>query len=270
MVVAPGCGGGRKCYGWRVTAATIARHAGLALGASLVLACTPKPGVVDLYAASSLRDVLAPLAHAYEDQQRAKTSLNFAGSQTLRLQIEHGAPADAFISANAEHVRALEALGKVSEARPFATGELALIVPKQNPAGIENIDDLVHAKRIVLGTPEVPIGRYTDQLLSRARELQGDAWVDDVGRSVVSRESNARLVRAKVELGEADAAIVYATDVSDDVRAIEIPEALQVRVEYFAARVRNGDAAPQTEGFLAFLESEAARAILEEYGFSVP
>src|SRR5690606_12049930 len=133
--------------------------------------------------------------------------LNFAGSQTLRLQLEQGAAADVFASADPSHMDALVQAGLAGEPQTFARNSLVVVVPRDNPADIDTFEDLGAARTLVVGNDAVPIGRYTQALLDRARTRLGDRFVERIDDAVVSRENNVRLVLAKVVLGEADAAI---------------------------------------------------------------
>lgn len=215
-------------------------------------------------AASSLAEVVSDLERELErSDPELDVVPSFAGSHVLRLQIERGAPADVFVSADEEHVEALVRAGLVDEGEVLAHNELAVIVPLDGPAGIERFEDLPRAERIVLGESGVPIGRYSRELLARA----GAAFERDVLARVVSEESNARLVRAKVELGEADAAIVYRTDASERVRTIPIPEALNVRATYRAAVVRASPRRELARRFVEHARGEAGQRAFAARGF---
>ena len=232
----------------------------------------PEPLRLNVYAASSLTDAFTAIERAFEAaHDDVDVALSFAGSQVLRLQIEQGAPADLFASANPDHARALRAERLLRGVRPFAASELALIVPLDNPAGIESFGDLTAAERLVIGTENVPVGRYTRAALRRSAAALGLEFEATVLSHVVSLENNVRLVRAKVELGEADAGIVYRTDAvaSTRVRTIPIPTDLNVRAEYVIGIVTGGDAEP-AEHWISFLLSPEGRAILGEHGFLAP
>ena len=116
-----------------------------------------------------------------------------------------------------------------------------------------------------MGTKDVPIGAYTEQLLDRADADFAHAFRDNV----VSRETNVRLVRAKVELGEADAAIVYRTDAttSDQVRIVPIPDDIRIRAEYHIGRLVRAKPSGYARAFVTYVRSDAARVILERHGF---
>lgn len=168
-----------------------------------------------VFAASSLTEAFREAAGGFEERRAGvEVVLAFAGSQALRLQIEHGADFDVFASANLGHVRALAEAGLATDPQVFATSELAVVVPPDNPARIKSFGDLVRAERLVLGAEAVPVGAYAREALARADADGG--WGAGFGAAalerVVSHESSARLARTRVELGEADAAIVYRAD----------------------------------------------------------
>ncbi len=224
-----------------------------------------------VFAASSMTEVMQELALAFE-RERAGTRVRFnhAGSQVLRLQIERGAAADVFVSANREHAESLAGAGFADRVTPVAHNELVLVVPLENPAGLNTFADLVRADRIVIADPAVPAGQYTAALLSRAEEVMAESFGTRVLARVVSRENNVRLARAKVELGEADAAIIYRSDALSGarVRAIEIPLDVNVRAEYVAAVISDSSHHEQARAFVEFMLSVGGQAIFERHGFS--
>lgn len=237
----------------------------------LVAACggpSSSRTVLTVMAASSLTDVFAELETTLEATlPGVDVVVSTAGSQALRVQIEQGAPADVFASANAAHMDALVEAEHVRAPRAIATGELVLVVPVDNPAGLRSLEDLPRARRVVLGTPEVPVGSYARELLRRAAERYGADFRERVEAQVVSLEPNVRLVLAKVELGEADAALVYRSDTgSRAVEIIELPE-LGVRPRYHAGIVSAAAQPALAEAFLALLQAPEGRAILERHGF---
>jgi molybdate transport system substrate-binding protein len=217
-----------------------------------------------VYAATSLTEPFQALEKAFEaGHPNVDISLTFAGSQVLRLQIEHGAYADIFASANQRHIQALIDQGIAGESRIFARNALVVIVPPDNPSQIFSFADLAKASRLVLGTENVPVGRYARLALKRA------GLAKRVLPRVVSLEKNVRLVRAKVALGEADAAVTYQSNALSfkGVRSIAIPAAYNPRIEYpiaILARVRNR---PLAELWLEFVLSGAGQAIMEQHGF---
>jgi len=228
---------------------------------------------VHVFSASSLREAFRELESAFEAEHPAVDVVPvFAGSQVLRVQIEQGAHADVFASASPGHVEALVATGRAEPGRVFARNRLAVLVPEDNPAGIESFEDLPRSRRLVLGTEHVPVGQHARRLLERASRELGPHFAERVLDGLASEESNVRLVRAKVELGEADAAIVYVTDRAGArrTRALAIPDLFHVDVPYSIAIVRGARKRRWAERWTAFVLSPAGRRILRERGFLVP
>src|SRR5690554_4112692 len=189
-----------------------------------------------IFAASSLTEAFQELADAFEKEQSGvDVTLHFAGSQALRTQIENGAPADVFASANSKHMSALHTQNLVTKPTLFAHNRLVIVTPPDNPAGIASAEDLPKAERLVVGANEVPVGLYTQDFLTRAAKTFGGDYREKVERDIVSREANVRLVLTKVSMGEADAGVVYRTDAlqrGEQVHTVELPDALNIRADY--------------------------------------
>ena len=187
-----------------------------------------------VYAASSLTGPFTEIEDAFEKAvPQVDVRMVFAGSQALRLQIEQGALADVFASANQTHMDALIRGKHIEKSHYFASNELALIVPNNNPAGVETLADLASTSLLVLGSDNVPVGTYTEQLLDRAELELGEGFKARVQDQAVSFENNVRLVRSKVEMGEANAAIVYLTEsMSPSLKIVSIPGHLRVPIRY--------------------------------------
>lgn len=232
----------------------------------------PASSRLAVFAASSLTEAFRAIEPRFEAAHPAVDAVfSFAGSQTLRLQIERGAQADVFASADPRHTALLAEAGLAGDQRVFARNELAVIVPLDNPAGIESFRDLRRANRLVLGSEGVPAGAYAREVLARAARSGDPAFAEDVLERLVSEESNVRLVRAKVEMGEADAAIVYRSDAaSSRVRHVPVPPEASVQAEYVAAVVAGTANRDAAGAWMDFLGSEAARRALARHGFVVP
>ena len=191
-----------------------------------------------VFAAASLREPFEELAQLFQDRHRCKVRLNLAGSQELRVQIEQGARADVFVSADTANMARLEEQALVKPSVVVAHNQLALIVPAANPAGLARFGNLPQAQRVVIGAPEVPVGAYTVALLSRADRLFGAGFFSSVQAHVSSRELNVRQVLTRVLMGEADAGIVYRSDAlaaGAQVRRLAIPAEINVNADYPAA-----------------------------------
>ncbi len=195
----------------------------------------PESSVV-VFAAASLRDVFTELRQPFEQAHPGtRVTFNFAGTQELRAQVEHGAPADVFASADQKHMTELVRAGRAVAPLVFARNEPVLIVAKEAATKVTSLADLPNAARIVIGAPEVPIGRYTAQILERASQKMGAEFGARTQARIVSRELNVGQVLAKVMPGEADAGFVYRTDASrakDKVSIVTLPPELNVIAEY--------------------------------------
>lgn len=225
-----------------------------------------------VFAASSLTEAFGELAQTFErDQPEVDVVLDFAGSQALRVQIDQGAPADVFASANAQHMDALDRAGHVSERRAFADNELVVVVPENSPAGIRTFRDLTRARRIVVGALEVPVGSYTRSMLERAGERIGADFQAQVEQNIVSREANVRLVLAKVELGEADAAVVYRSDTAGSrrVHVIDIPPELAQRATYHIGMTTRARHPELARAWIEHVAGAAGQRVLGKHGFVV-
>jgi molybdate transport system substrate-binding protein len=232
-------------------------------------------GNLTVFAAASLTDAF----EAIEQELEAATpnlaiTYNFGGSQALVTQLEEGAQADVFASANAAQMDAAIAAELVAGAPlPFARNRLAIVTPADNPAGIESAADLGNEGiLLVLAQSEVPAGRYAREsvcLMATDSATYGPDLVARVAANVVSEEEDVRDVLAKVTLGEADAGIVYVSDAvaaGDQVDVIDIPDAVNVIATYPVAVLVGGDEVLGSV-FVAYLVSEEGQAVLERYGF---
>ncbi len=228
-------------------------------------------GEVVVFAAASLADAFTELAPLFARAHGgARVTLNFAGSQQLRTQLAQGARADVFASADEPNMEEAVRAGLVEPPVPFARNRLVLVVPADNPAGIEGLGDLTRKHRLVLGVPEAPFGRYARQVLARAEGVYGPGFAQAVLANVVSQEATVRQSLAKVALGEADAGFCYRSDVTgavaSRVRVLEIPEELNVVVTYRVSAVKGAPHPDLARAWVAFLRSPAAREVLRRHG----
>lgn len=232
----------------------------------------PKQELV-VFAAASLREAFTEIREEFRrTHPQVEVVFNFAGSQELRSQIEHGAPADVFASADPEHMRALMRAGHAEPARVFARNEL-VVVAAQKARTLRQFGDLDRAERVVVGAAEVPVGRYTQRVLDRAGRKLGAEWRARVDARIVSRELNVRQVLAKVRLGEADAGIVYESDaraVHGAVRTIEIPRDINETAEYPLAVLAAARQPGPARAWAELVLSRAGQRILEHAGFLPP
>ncbi len=244
--------------------------------ASLVLVAAANLALAQgltVFAASSLTDAFTALAQAFESAHPGvHVTLDFAASSTLATQILQGAPADVFASANPiQMARVTDAGLQAAPPTPFAGNRLVLVTPRGS--SVSDLQDLARpGTLLVLAAPQVPAGHYADELLHAAEGVYGTALVERIRANVVSREPNVRQTAAKVALGAADAAIVYATDARGlaGVRTVPLPDALQPAIVYPLVVLRGAGHADLADAFRAFVLSAPGRAALADYGFAPP
>jgi molybdate transport system substrate-binding protein len=234
----------------------------------------PEP-TLTVYAAASLTDAFGELGQMLERGHPAlRVRFNFAGSQQLAAQLEAGAPADVFASADQRWMDYAKEKHLVTGATPvFARNRLIVIVLRTNPGRITGLQDLAReGTKIVMAAEAVPVGRYGRAVIRKLAGAPGFPTDYDrhVLRNVVSEEENVRGVIAKVQLGEADAGVVYRSDVSPavarHVRVLEIPDAYNVLASYPIAVLA---AAPNPEAARLFLQlvlSSAGQSVLQRHG----
>jgi len=242
-------------------------------------ALEPTPPVereLTVFAAAFLTDAFGEIAGAFEAQHPGVTvTFNFAGSQALRTQVEEGAVADVFASADRAELEALIASGHVDPAggHVFARNRLVIVLPQDNPAGIATLEDLARpGVKLVLAAEEVPVGKYARQALANLNAVMGSSYAESVLSNVVSNEDNVKQVVAKVSLGEADAGIVYSTDAMADptLPTVSIDDPYNVTVSYPLAVLVGGPQAELAGQFVDFVLSAQGQAILASYGFLPP
>lgn len=233
-----------------------------------------------VFAAASLSESFKEIGQAFEAQHPGLSVVfNFAGSQQLAQQIIQGAPADVFASANWAQMQVVLEAGLITpgEERAFAGNRLVVIVPRHNPGGITTLEDLAKsAHLLVLAAKEVPAGQYSLDFLERASQdpAFGVAYKEGVLANVVSYEESVRVVLSKVALGEADAGIVYTSDVfganASKITPIDIPDALNVIASYPIAPVASSANPDLARAFVASVLSETGQSILAKYGYLRP
>ncbi|WP_405901727.1 molybdate ABC transporter substrate-binding protein [Streptomyces sp. NBC_00727] len=214
-------------------------------------------------AASSLTDVFKEAGAAYEKEHPGtKVTFSFAGSQELAAQVKQGAPADALVTADTKTMDGLRT--DTGTPTVIAKNRLVIATGKGNPEKIENLADLAGTGlKVVLAAPEVPVGRYSKQILDAQK----------ITVKPVSQEPNVRAVLSKVELGEADAGLVYKTDVASaagKVDSVGIPDEQNAVASYPAATLKTSEHGAAAEAFVKWLSSPEARKILTGAGFQQP
>jgi molybdate transport system substrate-binding protein len=221
------------------------------------------PGELKVFAAASLTAAFNQLGPRFTAANGGtRVTFNFAGSQALATQIRQGAPADVFASADTTNMDKVKDL--VGDPQVFAGNLLQIVVERGNPRGIKRLDDLAGKDvKVVLAAEEVPAGRYARQVLDRA----------GVTVRPVSLEDNVKAVVTKVSLGEADAGIVYLTDVTaggGKVQGVDIPMDRNLVATYPIATVKAGRMQDQAQAFVDLVRSAEGRQVLGRYGFLPP
>lgn len=232
---------------------------------------------VTVFGAASLKTALESITSAYEAANPGTTvTVSTDSSAALETQIEQGAPADVFLSADTTNPRKLVDAGLAAgEPVAFAGNKLTIIVPTDNPAGIATPADLARdGLRIIAAGDEVPITKYATQLVDNLAGQPGApiAFAAAYAANVASKEDNVSAVVAKIALGEGDAGIVYVTDaaVADDVETIDVPDAANVPATYAGVVVGASPNRAAASAFLEWLAGPDGQAVLAEFGFQPP
>lgn len=232
-------------------------------------------GELTVFAAASLTDAFGTIKTDLEAEHPGLSiTYNFAGSQALVTQLGEGAEADVFASANATQMKAAQEKDLIAGLpEVFVHNELVIVTPADNPAGIDSPDDLgQEGLKLVLAQSDVPVGKYAREAIcgmSQNTATFGEDFAGRVAANVVSEEEDVREVLTKVELGEADAGIVYVSDAfisGDKVQQIEIPADENVLATYPIATVNGGDEA-LGDAFIGYVLSDDGQATLADYGF---
>jgi len=226
-----------------------------------------------VFAAASLTDAFTEIGSNFEALHPGVTvTMNFAGSQALRTQIEEGAPADVFASANTTQMDAVVASGFVIQDAPkiFLTNALVIILPVDNPAGVDSVEALANpGLKLVLAAEEVPVGKYSRQAFDLMDASFGNGFKDKLLANVVSNEDNVKQVVTKVQLGEADAGIVYTSDAvaAPELPTVEIPADLNVIAQYPIAPLVESANPDLASVFVDYVLSSEGQDILNKWGF---
>lgn len=233
-------------------------------------------GEITVFAASSLTEAFKESGSAFEKAHPgAKVAFSFASSSSLATQINEGAPADVFASADIAQMKVVSDKGNVLESNIFVKNTPVVVVPKGSTTVSAFADLAKPGVKLVLAGKEVPIGKYARDIFTKASGAGGVSsdFADRALANLKSEEANVRAVLTKVQLGEADAGIVYKTDIgsaSNDVKVVDIPKQYNVIAEYPIAVVTPSKHAALASAFVAFIRSADGVAILDKYGFLKP
>ncbi|MCK9406886.1 MAG: molybdate ABC transporter substrate-binding protein [Methanothrix sp.] len=251
----------------------VALFAALVLSISAGFAQSPE---LTVFTAASLTGAFGEIGEMYENETGIHVAFNFDGSQALRTQLENGAYADVFASANMKQMNAVRESGLMnnSSVAVFTRNKLALIVPKDNPANIRNLTDLARPGiKIIMGTKDVPVGDYALQIIARLGNdsAYGPDYETEVMANVISQETSVSYVVTKVALGEADAGFAYVSDVTQDmiskIDKIVIPDEYNIIAEYPMGMLMESKYPGESLVFMDLVMSDEGRAVLEKYGF---
>lgn len=240
---------------------------------------TSASGATDLtvFAAASLTDAFKEIAAQFEAAHPGvKVIYNFGGSNILRAQLEQGARADVFASANTTEMDNARKAGLAgNDDEIFVNNRLVVITPADNPGGVQALQDLAKpGLKLVVADKNVPVGNYFLQMLDKmsADPEYGADWRPKVVKNVVSQENNVKAVVSKVVLGEADAGVVYVTDPTPDVvsklKSIAVPDKFNTVARYPIVTLKDASQPDLAKQFVAFvLAKDSGQAILQKWGF---
>ena len=231
-------------------------------------------GTLTVLAASSLTDAFGELGRTFEEQNPGVTvNQSFESSSTLLAQIQQGAPADVFASASVEEMDTAVREDLVAgEPEIFVRNREVIMVPADNPAGIQNFRDVAEpGVRLVLAEDGVPAADYALEILGNANEEYGDGFRQDVLDNVVSRESDVRASVNRVVVGDADATFGYASDYTPDIRdrveVVRIPPDLNIIATYPVAALADAQEPELAEEWVDLVTSEEGQRVLDKWGF---
>ena len=248
----------------------------MALGGCAQPAQPPK--TLTVFAAASLTESFTEIGKQFEaENHNVKVTFNFAGSQQLRAQLEQGAKADVFASANTKEMTTAiisDSLVVSGTQHTFVTNRLAVIVPKSNSGKITSLADLARpGLKLDFADPSVPVGQYAlDMLGKMSKDASfGATFKDKVVANVVSREDNVKSVVAKVRLGEADAGVVFTTDITPDaakeLTTLDVPDRFNVIAVYPIAPLKNAVEPKLASQFVDWVLSSKGQQVFAKYGF---
>jgi molybdate transport system substrate-binding protein len=235
---------------------------------------TQKP-TLTVFAAASLTDAFDEIGEAFEEANGVEIVFNFGSSSTLAAQLAEGAPADVFASANTRQMDVVREAGRIDgQPQPFAKNRLVIAVPADNPGNILSLRDLARPGiLLVVAASNVPVRDYTDTMLERLAAAPdfGEQYRQAVLDNIVSEEDNVRQVVAKVALGEADAGIVYQSDITPDiaeeVSAVAIPDGYNSIAAYPIAIIDDAPNPQLAQAFVDYILSDEGQDTLVQWGF---
>ena len=232
---------------------------------------------LSVLAAASLTGPFTELGRQFEAQHpNTKLEFSFAGSQQLAQQISQGAPADVFASASQKNMDTVVQAKRVAKdsARIFVKNRLVVIYPDENSANLKRLNDLgLPGLKLIFAGPDVPVGQYSLDFLDKATKdpAFSATFKSDVLKNVVSYEENVKAVYTKVALGEADAGIVYLSDITPEgagqIGRLEIPDTLNVIAVYPIAAITDSNHPDLAKAFIELVLSPAGQQVFQKYHF---
>ncbi len=233
-----------------------------------------KGGTVTVLAASSLTDAFGELAKTFEKQNPGtKVKTNFGASSDLLAQLQQGASADVFASADTEKIDTAKKDGLVSgKPQVFVKNREVVMVPKDNPANIKSFQDLDKSGiKLVLAQKDVPAAEYAKEILDKANSEYGGGFEKDVLSNLVSRESDVRASVNRVVVGDADATFGYASDYTPDIRdkvkVIPIPKGLNIIATYPIVTLKDSKSPDLAKKWVDLVVSKKGQSVLKKWGF---
>jgi molybdenum ABC transporter molybdate-binding protein len=234
-----------------------------------------KPAQDDMVAfiAANATDPFNDLIKVVEKKYpRENVEATYAGTQILRTQLEHGAKADLFLSADLSHIQAVKKEGLIDDFKPVSKGHLVIVVQKNNPLSIHSVQDLGSKQlKLIIGVDSVPIGKYTRKVFENAGHDYGANFSKNVISHVVSMETNVKQVLQKVAMGEADAGLVYRTDVTksfaDKVQIIDIDKKYNVQSTNYISVLKNAPHPKMANEVMKLMLSEDGQSLFRKYGY---
>ncbi|MBI5931325.1 MAG: molybdate ABC transporter substrate-binding protein [Chloroflexi bacterium] len=229
-----------------------------------------------VFAAASLMDAFEEIGGGFEATHAGvQVEFQFGSSSDLAAQLSEGAPADIFASANNKQMTVARDAGRIEgKARTFAKNRLVVIVPADNPAGIESLHDLANdGVLLIIAADGVPVRDYTNAMVDKLVNVSGygEDYKTAFFNNVVSEEDNVRQVSAKVALGEADAGLVYVSDVTPDiagdVKMIAIPDTYNTLATYPIAVTNDSPNQELAQAFVDYVLSDAGQDTLVAWNF---
>ncbi|GFZ29727.1 molybdate ABC transporter substrate-binding protein [Clostridium zeae] len=229
-----------------------------------------------VFAAASLTESFNDIGKAFKEDKKIDVVFNFAGSQALVQSINQGSPADIFASANTSYMEQLKKSNKVEDSKVFAENKIVICVSKTSKISVNNFKDLSKAGlKLVIGDKTVPVGSYFYNVLEEQKQknLIDANTYDAIKSNIKSNELNVKDVLAKVVLGEADAGVVYKTDINeankDKVDIVETSEFNNLIVQYPISKLKTSKNKEEAEEFITYLTEGKGKDILKKHGFDI-